>query len=71
MKLTIRFFALALVLCSVVTLLASSSEAKNTKAISALPDSAAAIISGYVRDSASGETIIGATLRVRGTKKVR
>lgn len=32
-------------------------------------DSADGIVSGYVRDSASGETIIGATLRIRGTKR--
>jgi hypothetical protein len=32
------------------------------------PDSAAATISGFVKDSASGETIIGATVRVRALK---
>jgi outer membrane cobalamin receptor len=33
------------------------------------PDTTDAIISGYVKDSASGETIIGATLRVRVLKR--
>ena len=32
------------------------------------PDSSSAIISGFVKDSASGETIIGATVRVRTLK---
>ena len=32
------------------------------------PDSASATISGFVKDSASGETIIGATVRVRTLK---
>ncbi|HET6399778.1 MAG TPA: TonB-dependent receptor [Candidatus Kapabacteria bacterium] len=30
-----------------------------------VPDSASAVLSGFVKDSASGETIIGATVRVR------
>ena len=33
------------------------------------PDSADAVISGYVKDSLSGETIIGATIRVRSLKR--
>jgi len=34
-------------------------------AVLPLPDTALAVISGFVKDSASGETIIGATVRVR------
>ncbi|MBS1904659.1 MAG: TonB-dependent receptor [Bacteroidetes bacterium] len=33
------------------------------------PDSASALLSGFVKDSASGETIIGATVRVRALKR--
>ncbi len=33
------------------------------------PDSTDAIISGYIKDSLSGETIIGATIRVRSLKR--
>lgn len=33
------------------------------------PDSADAIISGYIKDSLSGETIIGATIRIRSLKR--
>lgn len=33
------------------------------------PDSSIALLSGYVKDSATGETIIGATIRVRALKR--
>ncbi|HEY3874877.1 MAG TPA: TonB-dependent receptor [Candidatus Kapabacteria bacterium] len=33
-----------------------------------LPDSTTAVVSGFVKDSATGETIIGATVRVRALK---
>jgi outer membrane cobalamin receptor len=64
------FFALALTLFIVGAAFSPyQAEAKGTKALVALPDSTDGVISGYVKDSASGETIIGATIRVRGTKR--
>jgi len=38
---------------------------QSSAAVLLLPDTALAVISGFVKDSASGETIIGATVRVR------
>ncbi|MEP7235463.1 MAG: TonB-dependent receptor [Ignavibacteriota bacterium] len=53
-----------------VFLLAACSTASATHlALPILPDSGDAIISGYVKDSLSGETIIGATIRVRSLRR--
>lgn len=48
---------------------ARDTKRSTTEAAVILPDSVDGIISGYVRDSASGETIIGATLRIRALKR--
>src|SRR5687767_8033637 len=53
-------------------LIAGSFVSQNVKAsltdITALPDTNDAILSGFVKDSASGETIIGAKVQVRALK---
>ena len=54
---------LVILLCFTVTRNASASIFLPTQ------DTTDAIISGYVKDSLSGETIIGATIRVRSLKR--
>ena len=63
-----------LYLCSCVFLISavsvSSGDAKPRTPRIALPaDSSEGLLSGYIKDSASGETIIGATIRVRSLKR--
>ncbi len=55
----IRAFGVIVILCFAASANASS------RSNFYVPDSASAVVSGFVRDSASGETIIGATVRVR------
>jgi hypothetical protein len=59
-----QFFAFLAILFCFIT-------ARNASASIFLPpaDSSDAIISGYIKDSLSGETIIGATIRVRSLKR--
>jgi hypothetical protein len=60
--------AFSLILLFAACSFISVSQAKAIDDLAVLPDTNDAILSGYVKDSASGETIIGAKVQVRALK---
>ncbi len=59
---------LAVLLCLLLPQQGRASIFHGHPKISVAPDSTTGVISGFVKDSASGETIVGATVRVRALK---